>query len=107
MTILHTNGRQEASIEGGSNATSSVAAPGWAHDERRFKVFISYSRQDSAPYAQRLMEALEARGLAAKLDTRDLEFGEKWQQQLKDFIRQAVGGRAHPQSASSHLTGEH
>jgi TIR domain len=35
------------------------------------------------------MEALEARSLAVKLDTRDLEFGEKWQQQLKDFIRRA------------------
>jgi WD40 repeat protein len=35
------------------------------------------------------VEALEARGLAVKLDTRDLEFGEKWRQQLKDFVRQA------------------
>jgi hypothetical protein len=68
---------------------SSKASAGWASDERRFKVFISYSRRDSAAYAERLVEALEARELAARLDTRDLEFGEKWQQQLKDFIRQA------------------
>jgi hypothetical protein len=69
MTMLDSDGRQEGLIEGGPNATSPVASPGWAHDERRFKVFISYSRQDSAPYAQHLVEALEARGLAAKLDT--------------------------------------
>lgn len=49
------------------------ASPGWASDERRFKVFISYSRGDSAPHAQRLVEALEERGLAAKLDTRDVQ----------------------------------
>lgn len=89
MAILHTGGGQEGSFQGGPHATSSGASPGWAHDERKFKVFISYSLRDSAPYAQRLVEALEARGLAAKLDTRDIEFGERWQQQLKDFIRQA------------------
>src|SRR5262245_42373762 len=69
--------------------TPTSAYPGWASDERRFKVFISYSRRDSASYAKRLVDALEARGLAAKLDTRDLEFGERWQLQLKDFIRQS------------------
>jgi len=89
MTILHSDGTQEVPVDGGSKAISSVASAGWAHDERRFKVFISYSRRDSAPYAQRLVKALEARGLAAKLDIRDLEFGEKWRQQLKDFIRRA------------------
>jgi TIR domain len=36
-----------------------------------------------------IVKSLEGRGLAAKLDTRDLVFGEKWQAQLKDFIRQA------------------
>jgi hypothetical protein len=72
-------------------ADPTAPAPAWKPDERRFKVFISYSRGDSANFAQELVKALEERGLAAKLDTRDLEFGEKWQAQLKDFIRQADG----------------
>lgn len=62
---------------------------GWTPQERGFKVFISYSRGDSAEFAAALVKALERQGLAARLDTRDLEFGEKWQAQLKDFIRQA------------------
>jgi hypothetical protein len=64
-------------------------AAGWTPQERGFKVFISYSRGDSAAFAGALVHALEKQGLAARLDTRDLEFGEKWQGQLKDFIRQA------------------
>ena len=80
-----------ASVEEGGAASSSTAdsPQGWRSDEGRFKVFISYSRRDSADFAKRLVEALETHSLAAKLDTRDLEFGEKWQAQLKDFIRQA------------------
>ena len=61
---------------------------GWREDDRRFKIFVSYSRGDSSDFAIELT-ALEQRGLAAQLDTRDLEFGEKWQAQLRDFIRQA------------------
>jgi hypothetical protein len=84
MTIL-----QSDSTEGLVEVHSE--ALGWAHDERRFKVFISYSRRDSAPYSQRLMDSLEALGLAVRLDTRDLAFGEKWRQQLMDFIREDSG----------------
>ena len=66
------------------------AAPvGWSGDDRRFKIFVSYSRGDSSDFAIGLVTALEQRGLAAQLDTRDLEFGEKWQAQLRDFIRHA------------------
>src|SRR5918992_2294370 len=74
-----------------TTAGAKAPAPGWTPDERRFKVFISYSRGDSADFAQAIVKSLEERGLAARLDTRDLEFGEKWQAQLKDFIRQADG----------------
>jgi hypothetical protein len=66
------------------------AAPvGWSEGDRRFKIFVSYSRGDSSDFAIALVAALEHRGLAAQVDTRDLEFGEKWQAQLRDFIRQA------------------
>lgn len=69
--------------------TAAATPIGWEKSERRFKIFVSYSRSDSSGFAENLVAALEERGLAAKLDTRDLEFGEKWQAQLKDFIRQA------------------
>jgi hypothetical protein len=40
--------------------------------EKRLKVFISYSRKDIA-FAQRIVAALESRGLARKIITRDRE----------------------------------
>ena len=84
MTVEHKDSQRMAS----SSAPSSNDAA-WAIEGRRFEAFISYSRRDSANYAEQLVKALEIRGLAARLDTRDLEFGEKWQQQLSEFIRQA------------------
>jgi WD40 repeat protein len=79
-------------------------AVGWGADERNLKIFVSYSRGDSADFALRLVAALEKLSIAAKLDTRDLEFGERWQNQLKDFIRQAdaVVFIVSPRSISSH-----
>lgn len=69
-----------------------------AHDERtapatagtgsdpRVGVFVSYSRVDLAR-AQRIVAALEQRGIRCVIDTRDLPYGEKWQNELKAFIR--------------------
>ena len=54
----------------------------------RVKVFISYSRRDLA-FAERLVEGLKARGLAAKIDTRDLPKLEDWRRELLGFIREA------------------
>jgi len=39
--------------------------------EDRLKVFISYSRRDLA-FAERIVGALQSRGLAPKIDIRDL-----------------------------------
>ena len=52
------------------------------------KVFISYARADSA-FADRLVAALEDRGLDVLIDRRDLPLLEKWQAELLDFIRQS------------------
>lgn len=52
------------------------------------KVFISYSRKDMA-FATRLVAALEARGIEAKIDRRDLPLLEEWQRELLGFIQQA------------------
>jgi len=52
----------------------------------KLKVFISYSRKDSA-FAERLVAALDVRGLAPRIDTRDLPDLEDWRRELLDFIR--------------------
>src|SRR5258708_558232 len=54
--------------------------------DNRLRVFISYSRRDAA-VADALFEALTALGFEAKIDRRDLPFGEKWQSELAEFIR--------------------
>ena len=48
-------------------------------------VFISYSRKDSA-FAQELRDALEQRGFAAYLDTKDIQPGEYWRARLEGLI---------------------
>lgn len=52
----------------------------------RLKVFISYSRRD-AEAADALVEALGQRGFEVKIDRRDLPFGQKWKDELTEFIR--------------------
>ena len=52
----------------------------------QLKVFISYSRRDR-PFAERIVAALQERGLAPKIDTRDLPKLEDWRRELLDFIR--------------------
>lgn len=49
-------------------------------------VFVSYSRRDSM-LADALVAALEAEGFEVMIDRRDLPFGEEWQGELQDFIR--------------------
>lgn len=51
-------------------------------------IFLSYSRSDMA-LADRLVAALETRGFRCLIDRRDLEYGEKWQGVLRDFIAEA------------------
>jgi len=54
----------------------------------KFKVFLSYSRADDRP-ADALVAALEARGFIVRIDRRDLPYGEKWQNELAGFIKEA------------------
>ncbi len=56
--------------------------------EHKVKVFVSYSRRDRV-FAERIVAALEARGLEPKLDTRDLPKLEDWRRELTGFIREA------------------
>jgi hypothetical protein len=59
-----------------------------AAEPKRLKVFISYSRKDVA-FAQTIVAALEARGVAPKIDTRDLPKLEDWRRELLGFVREA------------------
>src|SRR5262245_3797330 len=52
------------------------------------KVFISYSRRDSS-FADRLVDALEIRGVEVLIDRRDLPTLQEWERELLGFIRQA------------------
>src|SRR5712692_4944686 len=59
--------------------------PAPAIDQPAAKVFISYSRKDSA-FAEQLVAALGERHFAAYLDTKDIAPGEAWQQRLGKLI---------------------
>lgn len=52
----------------------------------KLKIFISYSRRD-AEAADALVEALGQRSFEVKIDRRDLPFGQKWKEELTEFIR--------------------
>jgi TIR domain len=52
------------------------------------KVFVSYSRADLA-FADKLVAALEAHGIAVRIDRRDLPFARVWQDELIEMVRWA------------------
>jgi hypothetical protein len=54
----------------------------------KLKVFLSYSRKDSA-FAQELLAALELLGFDAYLDKEDIAPGEPWEERLSNLIRLA------------------
>src|SRR6266511_1320471 len=55
----------------------------------KLKVFISYSRRDSAAFADDLMAGLEAAGFAPFLDRHDIAAGEDWEARLGGLIAQS------------------
>ena len=57
------------------------------HD--KLKVFISYSRKDSAAFVDDLVVGLEDRGFAPILDRHDIEPGEPWEARLGGLIEQS------------------
>src|SRR5258708_4472657 len=70
-------------MSGGARMAESRPA-----EEKKLKVFISYARKDIT-FAQQIVAALESRGLAPKIDTRDLPKLEDWRRELLGFIREA------------------
>ena len=52
----------------------------------RLRIFISYSRRDIHD-ADQLAAALDGQGFEVIIDRRDLPYGEEWQRELADFIR--------------------
>jgi hypothetical protein len=57
-----------------------------AEASQNLKIFISYSRRDMAS-ADALVSALEQCSFEVLIDRRDLPYGEEWQKELADFIR--------------------
>src|SRR6516164_798922 len=55
----------------------------------KLKVFISYSRRDSAAFADELMAGLEVAGFAPFLDRHDIVAGEDWEARLGGLIAQS------------------
>jgi formylglycine-generating enzyme required for sulfatase activity len=55
----------------------------------KLKVFISYSRKDSAAFADELLAGLELAGFAPFLDRHDIAPGEKWEERLGSLIAQS------------------
>ena len=55
----------------------------------KLKVFISYSRKDSAAFADELVLGLEDRGFAPFLDRHDIKPGELWETRLGALIEQS------------------
>jgi hypothetical protein len=55
----------------------------------KFKVFISYSRKDSAEFADELVAGLEYGGFAPILDRHDIAAGEDWEPRLGGLIAQS------------------
>src|SRR5215467_2693714 len=55
----------------------------------KLKVFISYSRRDSAAFADELVAGLEVAGFAPFLDRHDIAAGEDWEARLGGLIREA------------------
>src|SRR5262249_18273934 len=55
----------------------------------KLKVFISYSRRDSAAFADELVAGLELVGFAPFLDRHDIAAGEDWEARLDGLIAQS------------------
>src|SRR5262245_56485308 len=55
----------------------------------KLKVFISYSRKDSAAFADELVAGLEYGGFAPFLDRHDIAAGEEWEARLGSLIEQS------------------
>src|SRR5262250_3130432 len=55
----------------------------------KLKVFISYSRKDSAAFADGLVAGLELVGFAPFLDRHDISAGEDWEARLGGLIAQS------------------
>src|SRR5215510_4815082 len=55
----------------------------------KLRVFISYSRRDSAAFADELVAGLELAGFAPFLDRHDIAAGEDWEARLGGLIAQS------------------
>src|ERR1700728_2723762 len=78
-----------------------------ADDQRKTKIFISYSRVD-LEFAKRIVAALEERRFELLIDVSGIEPSEKWWQRIKQMITQAdtVVFVLSPEAVASKVCGE-
>jgi hypothetical protein len=76
---------QHGSEAHGNMTEQPMADPG----AEKLKVFISYSRKDSAEFADELLAGLKVAGFAPFLDRHDIAAGEDWEVRLGGLIEQA------------------
>src|SRR6516164_3426514 len=71
----------------------------------KLKIFISYSRRDSAAFVDELVMGLQDRGFAPMLDRHDIKPGEPWETRLSGLIEQSdtVVFVVSPQAVKSEL----
>jgi hypothetical protein len=65
------------------------AANGGSWRRGEAQVFISYSRKDSAAFADELVAGLELAGFKPFLDRHDIAAGEDWERRLRGLIQEA------------------
>src|ERR1700745_401502 len=68
---------------------TSFAPMAAASVEERLKVFICYSRRDSAAFVDELVAGLEVAGFAPFLDRHDIAAGEDWEERLGGLIAES------------------
>jgi hypothetical protein len=84
-TVVNRISMPEGGQQSASDDANTASASAHSGDSGKLIIFISYSRSDMA-FADRLVAGLDARGFACRIDRRHLEYGQKWQEMLTDFI---------------------
>src|ERR1700730_10062153 len=69
--------------------TSAIVVMADGTAAEKLKVFISYSRRDSADFSDELVTGLELAGFAPFLDRHDIAAGEDWEARLGGLIQEA------------------
>src|SRR5262249_19803854 len=68
---------------------SSIKPMAYIDEDRKLRIFISYSRKDSAVFVDELTSGLEYSGFAPFMDRHDIAAGGGWEARLSGLIEQS------------------